>query len=379
MKLILGVEALTPGLSGIGRYTWELAQRLPAHADVSKLQFYKNRHWVVNPASLVNAQTGRTNTPDLFSRIGKKILNKRWVANVVLPFSFKGNVFHGPNFFLPPYADVGVITVHDLSVFKFPQTHPAQRVAQFEHDFARSVQKASQVITDCETTRLEVMAYTGLPADRITAVPLGVSPHFKPRNADVLTPMLHGYGLQPGAYLLCVSTLEPRKKISQLLAAYRTLDVVLQRRYPLVLAGAAGWLNDRLLAEIAAGQQQGWLLHLGFVPEHDLPYLYAGAASFCYPSIYEGFGLPPIEAMACGVPTVVANTSCLPEITQGAALLANPDDTISLGQALAKSLLDEQWRGIAVAHGLKVAASYTWDNCVNRTVAVYEKALTAST
>ena len=298
MNLILGVEALEPHLSGIGRYTWELAQRLQVHSDVNRLRFYKNRRWVTDPASLLNAQTGGKHSLDFLMRTRDKILKKRWVANVVLPFAFKNNVFHGPNFFLPPYADVGVITVHDLSVFKYPQTHPTQRVAQFERDFARSVQAAAQVITDSETTRLEVLAYTGLPATRVTAVPLGVSPAFKPRSADELRPVLQAYGLQPGAYLLCVSTFEPRKKISQLLAAYRTLDVALQRQYPLVLAGAAGWLNDGLQAEIAAGQQQGWLVHLGFVPEHDLPCLYAGATSFCYPSVYEGFGLPPIEAMA---------------------------------------------------------------------------------
>ena len=304
-----------------------------------------------------------------------KALKKRWVADAVLPSMFKGDVFHGPNFFLPAYADVGVITIHDLSVFKFPQTHPVERLAQFEREFKRSVQAASQVITDTETTRLEVMAYTGLPPDRVTAVTLGVSPAFKPLRADASMPVLGRYGLKHGSYLLCVSTFEPRKKIGQLLAAYRLLPVALQRRYPLVLAGAAGWLNEELLAEIEAGQHQGWLRYLGFVPEHDLHSLYAGAASFCYPSVYEGFGLPPVEAMACGVPTVVADSSCLPEVTQGAALLMDPDDSDAFAGALSRSLLDEPWRSRAVLHGLKVAASYTWESCVNRTVEVYQKAL----
>ena len=183
---------------------------------------------------------------------------------------------------------------------------------------------------------------------------------------------LRKYGLAPRAYALCVCTLEPRKKVAQLLAAWRLLPGSLRSAYPLVLIGGNGWLSDALQAEVAQAQAQGWLHRLGYVPEADLPLLYAGAALFVYPSAYEGFGLPPIEAMACGVPVVVSSQSCLPEVTQGAALMVDPGDTEAFCSALVKGLTDAEWRLGAVANGLAVAASYTWQRCVNETIAVYE-------
>jgi len=241
---------------------------------------------------------------------------------------------------LHPGADKGVITVHDLSVFKFPEMHPAERVRQFERDFSRSVAQSVHVITDSQTTRAEVMAFTGLNASRVTAVPLGVSAAYAPRPADEIAAQLRKYSLRPGAYALCVSTLEPRKKIEQLLSAWEYLPAALQREFPLMLVGSSGWLNEAVQAKLHRGAVQGWVRYLGYVPESDLPALYAGAAVFVYPSTYEGFGLPPVEAMACGVPVVVSGHSCLPEVTQGAALLVEPDDVPAFAAALEKSLRD---------------------------------------
>jgi glycosyltransferase involved in cell wall biosynthesis len=366
LKLILSTEAISPDLTGIGRYTWELANRLPHQDQVDNVRFYRNGNWVSDPQSLLHAAVPQAaNTPHLRFKLPRRV--RDWGMH----YACRDSVFHGPNFFLPACADKGVITVHDLSVFKFPELHPAERIKQFERDFERSVAKAAHVITDSKTTRAEVIAFTGLPADRVTAVALGVSDLFKQVKDEDATEPLQKYGLVPRAYALCVSTLEPRKKVGELLVAWRLLPSRLRSMYPLVLIGGNGWLSQALQDEISQGAAQGWVKRLGYVPEQDLPLLYAGAALFVYPSTYEGFGLPPIEAMACGVPVVVSNQSCLPEVTKGAALMVDPNDTEVFCSTLEKGLTDQAWRASASAAGRVVAASYTWDRCVDETVAVY--------
>jgi glycosyltransferase involved in cell wall biosynthesis len=369
LKLVLSVEALSPNPTGIGRYTWELAQRLPEHALLQNVRFYRNGHWIALPAHLLDSAPPINNARKPSYKLPRSM--RDWSMSLAC----RGSVFHGPNFFLPACADKGVITVHDLSVFKFPETHPADRLRQFERDFSRSVAQAAHVITDSQTTRAEVMTFTGLPASKVTAVPLGVSVVFKPMTDQEAAVPLQKYGLVPRAYALCVSTLEPRKKVGQLLAAWRLIPNGLRKAYPLVLIGSSGWLSNALQAEINHGEAQGWVKHLGYVPEQDLPLLYAGAALFVYPSTYEGFGLPPIEAMACGVPAVVSDQSCIPEITQGAALMGNPDDTVGFSKLLERSLIDESWRLNAIIVGRTVAASYQWQRCVDETVEVYKRVM----
>ncbi|MCE5241666.1 MAG: glycosyltransferase family 4 protein [Desulfobacteraceae bacterium] len=296
----------------------------------------------------------------------------RCLKKLRLEHACRGSIFHGPNYFIPDYADIGIATVHDLSIFKFPETHPAERIRQFEREFNRTLDRASHLITDSEAIRMEVIDSLNWPEDRITAVPLGVSSEFGPMPYGALQPCMRKYGLTEGGYTLCVSTLEPRKRIDKLLLAYQALPQDLRTRFPLILAGSTGWLSEALQERIELYSRQGWVCYLGFVPESDLPALYAGARLFAFPSVYEGFGLPVLEAMASGIPVVTSNCSSLPEITQGAALLADPDNVDELGQFIVKGLCDDGWRSTARSGGLSVAETCTWGKCVEQTVRVYE-------
>ncbi|MBP4044688.1 glycosyltransferase family 4 protein [Chromobacterium violaceum] len=369
MKLVLSVEALTPSLSGIGRYTWELCQRLPHHEQLSQVKFQRAGMEIKKPARLLQAD-GNEHT------VSAKVRLPRWARNWLQARANRECVFHGPNFFLPPQVERGVITVHDLSVFKYPETHPPERIKDFERNFSRSVRQAAHIITDSSTTRDEVMTFTGLSAKQVTAIPLGVAAVFSPRAPDVLHAPLGHYGLTCAGYGLCVSTVEPRKKIAELLAAWRLLPSAIRNQYPLVVIGGQGWRNEAIKSAIAQGEAEGWVKYLGFVPEADLPLFYAGARTFFYPSSYEGFGLPPVEAMASGVPVLVANRSCLPEITQGAAMLVDPDDVSSFALMIEQSLTDSTWRYQAVKTGLQVASSYSWQRCIDSTIKVYQKVMT---
>ena len=368
LRLILSVEALEPRLSGIGRYSWELAQRLPLMNGVEKIRFYRNGEWIIDPASLLVDRTGGAQRHIVYRWLRK---HSKWVRNLRDASVMRSHLFHGPNYFLPPRGEGGVITVHDLSIFRYPETHPAARLRQFERYFRLSVERAGHIITDTETTRAEVASFLAIDPAMVTAVPLAASPDFHPRTDAAIAPTLARYDLVPQSYALCVSTVEPRKRIAELLFAWEKLPPGVRNRWPLMVTGGAGWLSDVVKERMIKGAREGWVRYLGFVPDADLPLLYAGAALFVYPSVYEGFGLPPVEAMASGVPVVVADASCLPEVTGGAAMLVAPEDIDAFASRLQQALVDDGWRKQARAAGLRVASGYSWDRCARETMDVY--------
>lgn len=352
-------------MTGIGRYCWELATRLPHHPDIGSIAYYRNWLRIGEPAHL-------TVSPNRAVRTAR-ILRERMARALPNP---SADVVHGPNYRLPDWAERGVVTIHDLSVLRFPETHPAQRVRDFAVNFDATIARASHLITDSESVREEVIAYTGFPRNLVTAVGLGVAPHFRPRPPIELAAFRERHRLPP-QYGLTVSSLEPRKRVDRLLLAWRDLPTGVRARFPLVIAGARGWRNDALRTAIDEAAREGWVIPLGFVTEDELPLLYAGASLFAYPSLYEGFGLPPLEAMASGVPTIVADERCLAEVTNGAAMFVNPEDVSAFSDALLKGLADQQWRQRAISAGIRVSARFTWDRCVVETVAVYQQVMAA--
>lgn len=364
VKLILAVDAIKPPLTGIGRYAWELASHYQRpQQGLKSVRFFLGGRWVADPATLllpppVPAPKRKRQT------LRAPASWRRWRMRCEM----RGHVFHSPNYFLPASVESGIVTIHDLSVFKYPETHPLERIRQFERGFTLTLSRAVHLITDSEAIRSEIVDQYGWSADKVTAIHLGVSPEFRPRGPEEVADMLRAKGLVFGCYALCVSTLEPRKRISHLLAAYRALPRGLRNRYPLVLAGSRGWLSDGLLKQIEEGERQGWLRYVGFVPESFLPALYAGARAFLFPSVYEGFGLPVLEALASGVPTLTSHCSSLPEVANGAAWLVEPDDHEALRDGIEHVLCDETWRASAVQRGLHVAAQYTWAACASRTL-----------
>lgn len=385
MKLVFAVDAIFPPLTGIGRYAWELATRLPHYREIEAVKFHALDRWVADPATLLAPAaagagfSGGRAVAGLRRWLSQKKLGirayslltpawKRWQLR-----DCSGFIYHSPNFFLPPTPGPAVATVLDLSIYRYPETHPAARRLLFELDFARSLRRAQHLITPSEAVRREVMERYDWPAERITATPLGVSPSFHPRDPDAPAPLLARWKLLPGRYTLCVATIEPRKKIDRLLEAYGLLPEALRRQYPLVLAGGRGWLSHAVHEQIARAEAAGWLKYLGFVGAAELLALYAGARLFAYPSIYEGYGLPVVEAMASGVPVLTSDKSCLPEVAGGAALLVDPDAIDCFRAGLENGLTDETQRRMSRAQGLEVAARATWESCADKTVAVYRR------
>ncbi|WP_211610780.1 glycosyltransferase family 4 protein [Paraburkholderia haematera] len=368
MKLILAVDSIVPPLTGIGRYTWELAAHYQTSLEaLDSMRFFLAGRWVGNPADLLKLHTSEGHAPKRKRRFLRPPQSwYRWRTRREM----RGHVFHSPNYFLPDSVESGVVTVHDLSVFKYPETHPIARIKHFEQGFASTLARAAHLITDSEAIRREVIDYFGWSPERITAIGLGVRQEFHPRETSEVAVSLRELGLASGGYALCVSTLEPRKRIDRLLAAYLDLAPTLRARYPLVLVGSSGWLSEALQEQIKRGEQDGWLRYLGFVDETLLPLVYAGARAFLFPSIYEGFGLPVLEAMASGVPALTSNSSSLPEVAGGAAWLVEPDDHCALRDGIEHVLCDEGWREIAIQRGLQVANVASWEQCAKNTLDV---------
>lgn len=391
MKVIFAVDAIFPPLTGIGRYAWELASRLAANARIDDLRLLAMAGWASDLASLTGGLwPAPAVTPSRFANgavlgLRKKLSGQIWAVQGYsllmqtwrrhLLRHFDDHLYHSPNFFLPDFPGRSIATVHDLSIYRFPESHPDARRKLFDLEMSRTLRRADHILVDSEFARREVIDYFGWPNTKVTAVHLGVSAAFHPRTEPEARPVLGRYGLGWKRYALCVSTVEPRKKIIELLDAYEVLPDRLRQDFPLVLAGAPGWLNDDILARLERGGRSGWVRHLGFVPDADLPSLYAGAHAFCYPSIYEGYGLPVLEAMASGVPILAANRSSLPEVADGAAWLVDPEDHDAMREGLRNLLENDTWRASATRLGVEIARRATWDRCAERTIAVYADVL----
>lgn len=376
MKLILNVDAITHPLTGIGQYALRLARRLRSHPAIEETRFYSAYRWLEDPEQVLAA-----NRP--IARI------RRWIPFKPLALNLYGAarsraflwqtrplkdyILHSPNYILLPFDGPAVSTIHDLSHIHYPQHHPRERILFMERHMPRTLAQASAIICDSEFIRQEIIGILKVPPQKVITVPLGVDDAFHPRDPLSLRPVLDRYHLMGQPYLLAVSTLEPRKNLPRLLAAYAQLPHALRIQHPLALVGAKGWLNTELERQLAPLERTGQIRRLGYVPEEDLHALYAGAHAFAYPSLYEGFGLPLLEAMASGIPALSSNCSSLPEVAGDAAMLIDPQDLDALAAGLKRLLCDEVWRAEARARGLAQAQRFSWKRCVEETINVYRR------
>jgi len=366
--------------TGIGRYVRELVdgmapaleegERLLLHAGTARLnplfgvshdtlrhaarhpRVAVHRTWV--PLSLTHALWNRVSFPPVKTMTGP-------VA-----------VYHGTNFLLPVVRDARrIVTIHDLAILRLPGSVPANVARRFRTTVTRAVERADRIVTDSECTRRDVLELLSVDEDRVTTIPLGVGREFSPggdreRDGEALAEL----GVST-PYVLFVGTTNPRKNVERLLDAFALARERASLPHRLVLVGDPGFGAAGVSERVAALGIEDAVARPGYVSEAALPALYRGADALAFPSLYEGFGLPLLEAMASGCPVLAGDASSLPEVAGDAALLVDPGDTEAIAAGLERLLTDAGLRTALAGAGLERAADFTWARCAQAHLALY--------
>ena len=376
MKVAVNIHCLHPPLTGIGHYACHLLREMLADPRVESLVGLSHSGWhsreevgnmvahaqgfPVAASSALPLATVATRLRQLLRRVpGLKRMRARinHARRHKAGRAHRDYVYWEPNYLLLPIDNPAVATVHDISHLRHPEYHPAERLRELAR-LVDSIDRSRRVITASRFSRGEIAAVLGVPENLIDVVSPAVSDRFRPHRAEARELVRQRYRL-PDGYILFCGTLEPRKNVPRLMQAFSRLPAALQYRYPLVLAGGRGWHRgefEAMLAQLANPN----ILPLGYVNFDDLPALYSAATIFAYPSLYEGFGMPVLEAMASGTAVVTSRTSSMPEVAAGAALLVEPGDVVAIADALEALLEDADKRDALAQAGLQAAAKRSW-------------------
>ncbi|MBC7226910.1 MAG: glycosyltransferase family 4 protein [Thermoflexales bacterium] len=374
MNLCLDLSPIVHQKAGLASYARELAtQLLEIEAGLSWSAFHYDRH---PPVSL----------PPPLDRLPRRVVPwgaYRWRLTAALSHFlglsmdglFQGvDLFHATEHLLPRFSRIRtVFTLHDLIFLFHPETHKPLNRWFLTLMMPRFLRAADAVIAVSECTKRDAVRAYGIPEEKITVIYEGVSLRFRPADPEAVRVVRAKYGL-PEHFILYVGTIEPRKNLTALLEAYAALQARnTQYATRLVIVGKKGWLYEGFFRRLRELGLEEHVHFTGYVPDEDLPALYSAADLFVFPSLYEGFGLPVLEAMACGVPVVCSNTSSLPEVAGDAALLVDPADVRALAEAMERVLADEALRATLRTRGLERARQFTWEATARRTLEVYRR------
>jgi glycosyltransferase involved in cell wall biosynthesis len=370
LRIAFDARAIREGKSGVGVYAAGLIEALTRLDGRDEYTVIANRGFRP-PAPGPRVAMTRLSLED-------HPLGDLW-EQFVLPAYLRRNgfdIYHSPTFH-GPFVFKGaktIVTVHDLVTFLFPETQPRAFAAYSRFMTRAAVRASSGVIVPSESTRRDLVRLLKADEGRIHVVPYAHGGFFAPvKNPSMLLGVRERFGL-PERFVLFVGSLEPRKNAVMLVKAYSAI-----RRdgipHKLVICGGAGWLNEkeRVLKAVADEGLGADVLFTGYVRDELMPAIYSMAEVFVYPSLYEGFGFPVLEAMACGCPVVASNVSSIPEVAGDAALLVGPADLSGLKDAVSRVLTDGGLRGRLIEAGLRRAREFSWEKTARETVRVYEK------
>jgi glycosyltransferase involved in cell wall biosynthesis len=352
--------------TGVSRYIEELIRHLALIGGDTELLAYISRTF--EPASWESVQLRRSALPveNPAARIGWEFA---WLP--VATRRDRLDVFHGTVNAVPGGIRAATaVTVHDLAFLRYPEQVTAKRYQYLKWVIESSVQRSDLVLTPSQATRSDIVDAFGIAPEKIVATPLGVDARFRPVSAESISTVRNYFALER-PYVLAVGTLEPRKNLPMLLRAFAALQTEIP--HDLVFAGPGGWLMDDLEQSIADLGIQGRVRRIGFADDGALVALYSGADLVAVPSIYEGFGLAVIEAMATGAPVLTSNVSSLPEVAGDAAILIDPMNLESIVEGLREGLRSNDLRSRLRVAGPARAAQFTWERTAAETMAAYHR------
>lgn len=373
-------SALTQG-GGIGRYTRELIHSL-AHettfAEQFDLTLFSARPPTTPPVpNPLPIHPAVKHTPAF---LDEKWLYRIWYR-LRLPFpvqTFTGrlNLFHSPDFVLPPLAGniPSLLTVHDLSFLHYPKTFTPALVNYLNSVVPWSVGRATHILADSVATQNDLISLWQTPAEKITVLYSGVNPRFSPVTDPAEINKIRGkYKLGDAPWILSVGTVQPRKNYKLLIQAFGKIA----HRFPhnLVITGGKGWLFDDILAEVQNQGLDGRVIFTGFVDDEDLPGIYSEATVLAFPSLYEGFGLPILEAMGCGTPVINSDASCLPEVAGNCTIQLAPEGVDAWANGLADLLEHQSLRNTLITAGFEQIKQFTWKRSAEQLLSIYTQLL----
>lgn len=379
MKVAFDAQLLLKGeKTGIGWCAENILVRMPQYSENN----YELNCFILgyNSKQLENIQK--------YSCLGYHIKKCRWFHDVVyrmiwnfisVPYSIffgkKSDITVFFNYVIPPGVKGKKITfVYDMGYKAHPETVRRKTRDLLNLALSKSCKRADHIITISEFSKSEIIKYLDIPEDKISIMPCGVDTavyHPNYSNADIKT-VKEKYKLQ-GDYLLYLGTLEPRKNIERFIQAYAQLKRENPNIPKLVLAGRKGWMYESIFATVKSLQMENDIIFTGYIEACDAPILIKGATIFLFPSIYEGFGMPPLEAMACGTPVLVSNVSSLPEVVGDAGVQVNPFSIDSIKEGMELLITDEQKRMELSCKGLERSKLYTWDRATEIVQKVFQR------
>ena len=368
MRVCLDIQPAVTQTAGVGRYVRELAAHLPAFAAADQLTlFWFDFRRRGQPPPV----TGARMRPHRW--LPGRWVQQAWKRLDWPPFQWfagRADVYHFPNFIIPPLRrGRAVVTIHDLSFIHFPDAAEPKNLAYLTARIGETVRRAEAIIADSAAIAAEIIEHFHIPSEKVIAIPLGIDARFAPPSADGITAVRARHNLDR-PYLLMVGTIEPRKNIPFLIDVFERLK---DFDGELILVGRPGWKTETIYARIACSPRAARIRQLTGVADDDLPALYAGAQVLVYPSLYEGFGFPPLEAMACGTPVVSSPHGSLREILGEAAAIVEEFDAELWAAHVRAAIHDTEWRRRAIEAGRACAARYRWEDTARRTWAVYRQ------
>lgn len=397
MKVLIDLDSLTPPLSGVGHYTRQLSGRLALREEIQSLtgMIQGSRlksddiRTLVDSLNTDEKHAGfkkaeshpgtRGETLAQLRRLARQLPAARAIWHRWKSYQYHrsrsdltGYIYWEPNFLLKPFDGPSVLTVHDLSFLVHPEFHPESRLRQMDKSFGPSLEKASRIIAVSRFTRDAIRDQLDIPAEKIDIVTPAAGDDFGPTTAEDKIDIKQRYKL-PNQFILSVGTLEPRKNLSRLLSAYEMLPDKLRGEWPLVCVGGRGWNDKKLSADVERLQRRGELIRLSYVPQQDLPAITAAASLMAYVSVYEGFGMPVAEAMACEVPVLTSLGTSMVEVAGQNAFYTDPYDIDQIAQTLREALESPERRARFASNGPEQARNFDWDISADHLISSFRR------
>ena len=367
-KIVIDCISLLSSLTGIGRYTYEVSKEIEKD-NLFEMEYFYGTY----SNTLIHPSTG-TNLKNLKSILSKFSILKNLIRELLFIssrlFASRYELYWQPNFI--PHrgvkANKTITTVHDFSFIVYKEFHTPETVKYFDKYFFRNIYKSDMIITGSEYTKQEILQRTEFTEDKIRVIYHGINHNlFRVYNNRELDFDL------PDKFILSVGSIEPRKNLIGLLKAYISLDKKIKKEYKLILIGSKGWENREIITLIENNREE--VKYLGFISDKELAKVYNRASCFAYPSFYEGFGLPVLEAMACGTPVVCSNASSLPEVGQDGVVYCNPNSIEEIRDRIESVLGDETLQKKMIKRGLEIAKEFSWEKSARKHMELFQEVL----